>query len=167
MYVEKKAPFSLSNAREFGGSKKAKNHAPIRPPFWPISRKIHTFCHFCHTVRDFHLVHVITIKIRYGSWLLHFPPGHVIPRDLSDFPWRLRKSARVAKRGPNSLVFDRDFRAYIKMVIFAMQNISRGPGRTNHFREAKKYVIFSLPGELTDTTASCERGTGACAMTGP
>ena len=28
-----------------------------------------------------------------------------------------------------------------------MENTSRGPGRTNHFREAQKYVIFSLPGD--------------------
>ena len=36
----------------------------------------------------------------------------------------------------------------IKMIIFAMENTSRGPGRINHFRAPERYVIFSLPNQV-------------------
>ena len=40
----------------------------------------------------------------------------------------------------------------IKMAIFTMDKTSCVPGRTNHFREPPKYVLFSLPGDLVTLT---------------
>ena len=34
------------------------------------------------------------------------------------------------------------------MAIFTMPRTPLGPGRSTHFREVRKYVIFSLPGSL-------------------